>query len=99
MDFFSRFTMANPSCDVTLKDNFTSSYKKTGATMALVWYNLTLGADAQWRKRWYHHLLGHESSVLLWQSLFDKEDAVVCLSVGCSTSKDKQEEVCHSLSK
>jgi hypothetical protein len=24
---------------------------------------------------------------------------VVCLSVGCSTSKDKQEEVCHSFSK
>jgi hypothetical protein len=47
----------------------------------LVWYNLTQGVDAQWRKRWFCHLLGYESSVLLWQSLFEKEDAVVRQSV------------------
>jgi hypothetical protein len=71
----------NPSCNVTLNDNSTWYYKKTSATMALVWYNLTQGAEAQWRNRWFRHLLGSESSVLLWRSLFDKEDAVVYLSV------------------
>jgi hypothetical protein len=71
----------NPNCNITLKDKLTWYCKKTSATMALVWYNLTQGAYAQWRKRWFHHILGSESSVLLWQSLFDKEDAVVHLLV------------------
>jgi hypothetical protein len=56
-------------------------YKKTSAIAALLWYNVTQGVDAQWRKRWFHHLLGSESSVMLQQSLFDKEDAVVHLLV------------------
>jgi hypothetical protein len=50
----------------TLKDKSTLYYKKTSAIAALLWYNLTQGADAQWRKRWFRHLLGSESSVLLW---------------------------------
>ncbi len=81
MDVVASFTPMNPTCNITLKDNSTWYYKKTSATAALVWYNLTQGADAQWRKRWFHHLLGSESSVLLRRSLFDKEDAVVCLPV------------------
>jgi hypothetical protein len=36
----------NPSHNVTLKDNSTWYYKKTGAIAALVWNNLTQGADA-----------------------------------------------------
>jgi hypothetical protein len=76
MDVVSSFTPTNPRCNVPLKDNSTWYYKKINATVALVLYNLTQGADAQWRNRWFHHLLGSESSVLLQQSLFDKEDAV-----------------------
>jgi hypothetical protein len=82
MDVVTSYTPMNPrSCNVTLKDNLTWYYKKTSATMALVWYNLTQGADAQWRKRWFCHLLGSESSVLLQQLLLEKEDAVVHLLV------------------
>jgi hypothetical protein len=81
MDIFAGYTPTNPSCNVTLKDNSTLYYKKTSTIAALLWYNLTQGADAQWRKRWFRHLLGSESSVLSRQSLFDKEDAVVRLSV------------------
>jgi hypothetical protein len=50
-DVVAGYTTTNPSCNVTLKDNSTWYYKKTSATAALVWYNLTQGADAQWRKR------------------------------------------------
>jgi hypothetical protein len=64
-DVISGYTPMNPSCNVTLKDDSTWYYKKMGETAALVWYNLSKGADAQWRKRWFHHLLGHESLVLL----------------------------------
>jgi hypothetical protein len=81
MDIVAGYTPMNPSCNGTLKDNSTLYYKKTSTITALLWYNLTQGDDAQWRMRWFHHLLGSESSVLLWQSLFDKEDAVVHLLV------------------
>jgi hypothetical protein len=81
MDIVAGYTPMNPSCNITFKDNLTLHYKKTSTIVALLWYNITQGADAQWRKRWFCHLLGSESSVMLWQSLFDKEDAVVCLSV------------------
>jgi hypothetical protein len=52
---------------------------------------LTHGADAQWRKRWFPHLLGSESSVLLRRSLLDKEAAVVRQSVlqNMKTNKKK----------
>jgi hypothetical protein len=65
MDIVAGYTPTNPSCKVTLKDNSTLYYKKTSAIAALLWYNVTQGADAQWRKRWFHHLLGSESSVML----------------------------------
>ncbi len=81
MDLVSAFTHTNPRFNITLEDNSTWYHNKPSATAALIWYNLTQGADAQWRKRWFRHLLGSESSVLLSQSLFDKEDAVVHLSV------------------
>jgi hypothetical protein len=93
MDIVSGYTTTNPSCNVTLKDNSTLYYKKTSAIAALLWYNLTQGADAQWRKRWFCHLLGSESSVLLRQSLFDKEDAVVRLSVIRNTKTNKKKYV------
>jgi hypothetical protein len=65
MDIVADYTPLNPSCNITLKDKSTLYYKKTSAIAALLWYNLTQGADAQWRKRWFRHLLGSESSVLL----------------------------------
>jgi hypothetical protein len=93
-DVVASFTPMNPRCNITtLKDNSTWYYKKTSATMALVWYNLTQGADAQWRKRWFRHLLGSESLVLLWQSLFDKEDAVVHQSVLQNSKTNKKKYV------
>jgi hypothetical protein len=81
MDIVAGYTPTNPSCNITLKDNSTLHYKKSSTIVALLWYNLTQGADAQRRKRWFRHILGSKSSVLLWQSLFDKEDAVVHLLV------------------
>jgi hypothetical protein len=68
MDIVAGYTPMNPSCNVTLKDNSTLFYKKTSTIVALLWYNLTQGADAQWRKRWLCHLLGSEfafSSVMV----------------------------------
>ncbi len=79
MDVVSSYTLTNPRCNIKLKDNSTWYYKKTGATVALLWYNQTKGTDVQWRQRWFHHLLCCESLVLLSRLLFDKEDAVVCL--------------------
>ena len=93
MDIVAGYTPTNPSCNITLKDNSTLYYKKTSTITALLWYNLTQGADAQWRKRWFRHLLGSESSVLLWRSLFDKEDAVVRLSVLRNTKTNKKKYV------
>jgi hypothetical protein len=93
MDIVAGYTPTNPSCNITLKDNSTLYYKKTSTIMALLWYNLTQGADAQWRKRWFCHLLGSESSVLLWQSLFDNKDAVVHLSVHQNTKTNKKKYV------
>jgi hypothetical protein len=93
MDVVASYTPTNPSCSITLKDNLTWYYKKTSATAALVWYNLTKGADAQWRKRWFHHLLGSESSFLLQQLLFDKEDAVVHLLVLQNPKTNKKKYV------
>jgi hypothetical protein len=92
-DAVASYTQTNTSCNITLKDNSTWNYKKTSATAALVWYNLTQGVDAQWRKRWFCHLLGYESSVLLWQSLFEKEDAVVRLSVLQNPKTNKKKYV------
>jgi hypothetical protein len=66
MSILADYTPTNPSCNITLKDNLTLYYKKTSTIVALLWYNLTQGADAQWRMRWFRHLLGSESSVLLW---------------------------------
>jgi hypothetical protein len=60
MDIISGSPLMNPSCNVILRDNLTWYCKKTGATMALVWYYLTQGADAQWRKRCFCHLLSHD---------------------------------------
>jgi hypothetical protein len=66
MDVVSGFILTNPRCNITLKDNSTWYYKKSRATGAsLVWYKLNQGADAQWRNRWFHHILCSESPVLL----------------------------------
>jgi hypothetical protein len=65
MDIVAGYTPMNPSCNVTLKDNLTLYYKKTSVIAALLWYNLTQGVNAQWRKRWFCHLIGSESLVLL----------------------------------
>jgi hypothetical protein len=93
MDIVDGYTPMNPTCNVTLKDNLTLYYKKTSAIAALLWYNVTQGADAQWRKRWFHHLLGSESSVMLSRSLFDKEDALVHLLVVRNMKTNKKKYV------
>jgi hypothetical protein len=46
-DAVASYTPTNTSCNIMLKDNSTWYYKKTSATAALVWYNLTQGVDAQ----------------------------------------------------
>jgi hypothetical protein len=93
MNIVTGYTPTNPSCNITLKDNSTLYYKKTSAIAALLWCNLTQRADAQWRKRWFHHLLDSESSVLLQRSLFDKENAVVRLLVLQNTKTNKKKYV------
>jgi hypothetical protein len=67
-----------------------------GAIAALMWCNLTAKADTHWRKRWFHHLLGDESEVLLRRSMFHEEDAVVRLLI--VQKQVKQEKICHLLS-
>jgi hypothetical protein len=93
MDIVAGYTPTNPSCNVTLKDNSTLYYKMTSTIAALLWYILSQGADAQWRKRWFRHLLGSKSSVLLWQLLFDKEDDVVHLLVLQNPKTNKKKYV------
>jgi hypothetical protein len=93
MDIVAGYTPMKPSCIITLKDNLTLYYKKTSTIAALLWYNITQGADAQWRKRWFCHLLGSESSVLLCRSLLDREDAVVRLSVVQNMKTNKKKYV------
>jgi hypothetical protein len=51
MDIFAGYTPTIPSCNITLKDNSTLYFRKTSTITALLWYNLTHGADAHWRNR------------------------------------------------
>jgi len=93
IDLPSAETRTQPSSTVKLPDQSTWYYKKSSALAALIWYNLIEGTDAQWRKRWCRHLLGDDSSVLLWRTMFDVEDAVVCLSEIVSAKSNKKKYV------
>ena len=82
MTLLPGYSPTMPKSNLTLEDHSTWYYKKTVAITALMWYNLTAKADTHWRKRWFVHLLGGESEVLLRRSLFPEEDAVVRLVLG-----------------
>jgi hypothetical protein len=68
-------------------------YNKNGAITMLMWYNLTAMADTHWRKRWFRHLLGDESEVLLRRSMFPEEDAVVRLLITQKSKSNKKKFV------
>jgi hypothetical protein len=57
---------------------------------ALMWYNVTAKANTNWRKRWFHHLLGDESEVLLRRSMFHEKDAVVRLLIVQKSKSNKK---------
>ena len=82
-----------PKSNLTLEDHSTWYYKKAGAITALMWYNLTTKTDTHWRKRWYLHLLGDESEVLLRRSMFPEEDAVVRLLIVRKSKSNKKKFV------
>jgi hypothetical protein len=87
------FSPTMPKSNRTLDDHSTWYYKKTGAITGLMWYNLTTKTDTHWRKRWYLHLLGDESEVLLRRSIFHEEDAVVQLSIVRKRKSNKKKFV------
>ena len=82
-----------PKSNLSLEDHSTWYYKKMVAITALMWYNLTAKADTHWRKRWFLHLLGGESEVLLRRSLFHEEDAVVRLLIIQKSNSNKKKFV------
>jgi hypothetical protein len=83
-----------PKSNLSLEDHSTWYYKKMVAITALLWHNLTAKADTHWRKRWFLHLLGGESEVLLRRSLFHEENAVVQLLI-IQKNQFQQEKICH----
>jgi len=69
-------------------------YQKADAITALMWFNLTEESNTQWRKRWFRHLLGGQKQVLLRRTMFDEEEAMVCLlAVRNPKSKNKLQYV------
>ena len=87
------YTPMMPKNHLTLDDHSTWYYNRMGAIAALMWYNLTAKADTHWRKRWFHHLLGDESEVLLRRSMFHEEDAVVRLLIVRKSKSNKKKFV------
>jgi hypothetical protein len=87
------YTPMMPKNHLTLDDHSTWYYNRTGAIAALMWYILTAKADTHWRKRWFHHLLGDESEVLLRRSMFHEEDALVQLLIVRKSKSNKKKFV------
>jgi hypothetical protein len=94
MTLYPGHTPTMPKSYLTLEDHSTWYYNKAVAVGALMWYNLTTEANTHWRKRWFRHLLGNESEVLIRRSKFPKEDALVRLFISRKSKSNKQEEVC-----
>jgi hypothetical protein len=82
-----------PKRNLTMDDHSMWYYNKNGAITMLMWYNLTAMANTHWRKRWFCHLLGDESEVLLRRSMFPEEDAVVRLLITQKSKSNKKKFV------
>ena len=94
IDMFSGYSSTQPSKNVQLDDYSTWYYQKADAITALMWFNLTEESNTQWRKRWFRHLLGGQKQVLLRRTMFDEEEAMVCLlAVRNPKSKNKLQYV------
>jgi hypothetical protein len=92
-DALSRPHVNNAKEYLTLEDHSTWYYKKAVAVGALMWYNLTTEANTHWRNRWFPHLLGNESEVLIRRSKFPKEDALVRLFISRKSKSNKKKFV------
>jgi hypothetical protein len=79
-----------PKSNLTMDDHSMWYYNKNCAITVLMWYNLTAKPNTHWRKRWFHHLLGDESEVLLRRSMFPEEDAVVQLLITQKSKSNKK---------
>jgi hypothetical protein len=90
---FPGYTPTMPKSNLTMDDHSMWYYNKNGAITVLMWYNLTAMANTHWRKRWFHHLLGDESEVLLRRSMFPEEDAVVRLLITQKSKSNKKKFV------
>jgi hypothetical protein len=93
MMLLAGYSPTMPRSNLSLEDHSTWYYKKMVAITALMWYNLTAKADTHWRKRWFLHLLGGESEVLLRRSLSHEEDAVVQLLIIQKSNSNKKKFV------
>jgi hypothetical protein len=90
---FPGYTPTMPKSNLMMDDHSMWYYNKNGTITVLMWYNLTTMADTHWRKRWFRHLLGDESEVLLRRSMFPKEDAVVRLLITQKSKSNKKKFV------
>jgi hypothetical protein len=103
MMLYPGHTPTMPKSYLTLEDHSTWYYKKAVAVGALMWYNLTAEATTHWRNRWFRHLLGNESEVLIRRSKFPKEDALVSsptrrsLSLVIQMISYRHIQLCHGL--
>jgi hypothetical protein len=82
-----------PKRYLTLEDHSTWYYNKAVGVGAFMWYNLTTEANTHWRNRWFCHLLGNESEVLIRRSKFPKEDALVRLFISRKSKSNKKKFV------
>jgi hypothetical protein len=82
-----------PKSYLTLEDHSTWYYNKAMVVGAFMWYNLTTEANTHWRNRWFRHLLGNESEVLIRRSKFPKEDALVRLFISRKSKSNKKKFV------
>ena len=93
MNLYPGHTPTMPTNHLTLDDHSSWYYTKSAAIVAFMWYNLTAKANTHWKKRWFRHLLGDESEVLLRRSDFPPEDALVRLSISRKSKSNKKKFV------
>lgn len=93
MMLYPGHTPTMPKSYLTLEDHSTWYYNKASAVGAFMWYNLTTEANTHWRNRWFRHLLGNESEVLIRRSKFPKEDALVRLFISRKSKSNKKKFV------
>lgn len=93
MNLYPGHTPTMPKNHLTLDDHSTWYYTKSAAVVSFMWYNLTAKANTHWKKRWFRHLLGDESEVLLRRSHFPPEDALVRLSISRKSKSNKKKFV------